>query len=76
MELVGLIEPLETVNDRFRYLRISNNLTLKEVGKSMNKTDKQINFMELGKRGIHAEDVCDYSRVFNVSPNWLLTGRE
>ena len=76
MELVGLIEPLETVNDRFRYLRISNNLTLKEVGKSMNKTDKQINFMELGKRGIHVEDVYDYSRVFNVSPNWLLLGRE
>lgn len=76
MDVFGKLEPVKTIQDRIKYLRIVNDMSMIEVGDRMYLTREQISDMEKGRRSIQYQEIQYYSAVFDVSPNWLVNGKE
>lgn len=58
--------------DNLRLLRINNNLTQKELGLKMNKTEGAIGLYEQGRREVDFETLLFLSKFFKVSIDYLL----
>ena len=70
----GVLKPLDTIQDRIRYLRRVNEISLKSLSKKFFFSDAQITFMESGKRTIGHNDIKLYCDYFGVSADWLING--
>lgn len=77
MKVIGLLKPLETINDRVRYLRIVNELSASEMAELLGYSsnyNQGVLGLERGDKKIFLDDIDSYCRIFNVSRDWLLKG--
>jgi transcriptional regulator with XRE-family HTH domain len=58
--------------ERIRALRVSSNLTLKEVGEALGLKAEAISNMESGIRGTSVESLCKLADFFKVSLEYLV----
>lgn len=58
--------------DRLRKLRISNDLTQKDLAKKINASQSKIGMWEIGSRDPGTDDIFILSKYFNVSSDYLL----
>ncbi len=61
---------------RLANIRKSANLTQNEVAKKLNTVQSTYSAYELGTRKITIELIIALSKIFNVSPDYLITGKE
>ena len=67
---------LETIGQRVRALRKENNLTLKELSEKTDIVISNIGFIENDKNKPSVANILKLCNFFNVSADWLLTGKE
>ena len=61
---------------RLAKLRKDNNLTQKQVAEILNTVQSTYSGYELGTRKINLELILKFSEIYDVSPNFLITGKE
>ena len=61
---------------RLANIRKAANLTQSEVAKKLNTVQSTYSAYELGTRKITIELITALSKIFNVSPDYLITGKE
>lgn len=66
---------MNDINGRIKQLRKLKGLSQKEFGKSINLSQNHISSIEKGIRTITKRSIDDICRIYNVNPNWLLSGR-
>lgn len=64
------------IKDRVRALRKAKNLSQGELGNNVNQSLKTISCIETGKIDLSTEQLKALSHFFNVSADYLLTGKE
>jgi transcriptional regulator with XRE-family HTH domain len=64
------------IKDRIRALRKAKNLSQGELGNNVNLSLKTISSIETGKIDLSTEQLKALSSFFNVSADYLLTGKE
>lgn len=64
------------IKDRLKHLRKSKNLTQAELGEKTQISLTTINKVEAGKGDLSTEQVIKLSSFFEVSADYLLTGKE
>lgn len=67
---------METIGDRIRYLRNQHGLSQEKVADSIGKTKSNVSGYENDKFEPSAQTIIALCRLFNVSSDWLLFGKE
>lgn len=65
-----------SISSRIRYLRQKNNLTQKELGNKLFKSESAIRMWELGKSEPDLQTVKQLAIIFNTSSEFILTGEK
>lgn len=65
---------MNTIGDRIKSVRISENLSQEEFGKRLNLSRSIISCYEKGLREITERSIKDIVREFNIDENWIYTG--
>lgn len=71
-EKKGKIEYYEGYGANFRKLRTEKGMTLVELGKEINYSDRTLSMIETEERAPTAEQVTSYHKFFNASYDYLL----
>lgn len=64
----------QSINKRFRDLRLSLNLTLRQIEKDTGISNSHYSLMETGKQAVSEKFIKLLSKTYNVNEAWLLTG--
>lgn len=64
----------QSIDDRLKELRLSLNLTQKEMSERLDMRQSYYSDLENGKRNISGKLIEKLSKIFSVSPNWMYTG--
>ena len=67
---------LDTVNERIKELRLKLGMNQEEFGESIGLSKSGISNIESGLRGVRERHIKLIANVFNVSEEWLRTGRD
>ena len=67
---------METIGQRVRALRKGKNLTLKELSEKTDIVISNIGFIENDKNKPSVANILKLCNFFNISADWLLTGKE
>lgn len=59
-------------SERLKYLRVESNLTQSQLAKILNTTQRRISYFEIGKIEPDLETLCEISKYFNVTTDYLL----
>ena len=59
-------------SERFRELRLERNLSRVELAKILQDNARTISYWELGQRECNFSQLCEISKFFNVSVDYLL----
>lgn len=62
------------MNERIRKIRLSQNLTQKQMSEIIGVTEATVSRMESGKSSITEQTIKIICREFNVNKDWILTG--
>ena len=65
-----------SISSRIRYLRQSNNLTQKELGNKLFKSESTIRMWELGKSEPDLQTVKQLAIILNTTSEFILTGEK
>lgn len=65
---------MNSIGDRIKSIRISENLSQEEFGKKLNLSRSIISCYEKGLREITTRSIKDIVREFNIDENWIYTG--
>lgn len=65
---------MNSIGDRIKSVRISENLSQEEFGKRLNLSRSIISCYEKGLREITERSIKDIVREFNIDENWIYTG--
>ncbi len=65
---------LNTLNGRFRYVRLEKKLTQEEYGNEIGLTRMGVNAIEIGRYSPTLETIMKIRHRFNVGYSWLLDG--
>lgn len=72
----GIVIELNTIGARLQYLRAANKFTKKDLANSLGISPHTLTKYELNHTTIPSYHVTEYSKAFNVSIDWILTGKE
>lgn len=64
------------VHERLKVLREQLSLTTRAFGEPINMTGGAITNMEKGRRNITERTIRDICQVYDVNPDWLISGEE
>lgn len=67
---------MNSIGDRIRSKRIANKMSMQELGNILGKSKGNISEYEKGKYEPSAQTIIALSRVFKVSADWILIGKE
>lgn len=67
---------METIGQRIKFLRKQHNFTVQQLAELINKTKGNISSYKNGKYEPSAQTIIRICEIFNVSIDWLLTGKE
>lgn len=76
MNLGALETPRNNLGQKFRAIRINNQLTKEEVALLCDDMIEYISSVESGLASIHPSDIDKFSELFNVTPNYFYEGAE
>jgi len=66
---------MNTIGERIKYLRILNKLSMEEFAEKIGANKSGISFYESNKYEPSAKNLVLLSQQFNVSTDWILTGK-
>lgn len=69
-------EELHTLGERIRYLRTERGLSMAALGKYIDASSSNISDWENDKTSPSSKALLSLSQYFNVSADWILTGKE
>ena len=67
---------MKTIGERIRYLRKTRKLSMAELGEAIGTDSGNIGNWENNRRIPGGNFIIALSRYFNVSTDWILTGKE
>lgn len=67
---------MKTIGQRIKFLRKQHNFTVQQLAELINKTKGNISSYENGKYEPSAQTIIRICEIFNISIDWLLTGKE
>jgi repressor LexA len=67
---------LDSLGERIRFLRTKENLSMAKLGSIIKASSSNISDWENGKTSPSTSAILALSKYFNVSADWLLTGKE
>lgn len=67
---------MQTIGERIKYLRNKRKLSMAELEKAIDAATGSVNNWEKDRRVPGGNNIIALSRFFNVSTDWLLTGKE
>lgn len=67
---------MQTIGERIRYKRMTHKMSMQVLADALGKSKGNISDYEKGKYEPSAQTVIALSRIFNVSADWILTGKE
>lgn len=62
------------MKERFKQIRLSEDLSMKKFGEKLNISDSAIALIESGKRNVTDRIISDVCRTFSVNEEWLRNG--
>ena len=65
----------ETINDRFKQVRLLLNMSQEEFGKSIGLSKSGVSNIEKGERGLRDTYINVICTQFNINSQWLRTGK-
>lgn len=76
MNIKGVIQPLQTIGDRLKYLRLSNDMLQKDIEAEIYIPVYRVTRLEKNTYELYNDELLSYARYFKVSPTWILTGSD
>lgn len=67
---------MRTIGERIKFLRKQNNWTVQQLAELINKTKGNVSSYENDKYEPSAQTIIKICEQFNVSSDWLLTGKD
>lgn len=67
---------METIGERIKHLRNTKGLSMAGLEKAINAATGNVNSWEKNRRIPSGNNIIALARFFNVSTDWLLTGKE